>query len=122
MGSYEESQEYDVILAGGGTAACIVAGRLAEADPGLSILVVEQGPNNLGDPKIVNPAMFSTHLLPDSKTAIFHKGNREEALNGREPIVPSGGVLGGGSSINFMMYTRGMLPCVCCCLDWHGLR
>ncbi|KAL6405932.1 hypothetical protein AUP68_10749 [Ilyonectria robusta] len=26
-------QEVDVIIAGGGTAACVVAGRLAEADP-----------------------------------------------------------------------------------------
>lgn len=30
----------------GGTAGCIVAGRLAEADPNLSILVIERGPDN----------------------------------------------------------------------------
>jgi choline dehydrogenase-like flavoprotein len=41
----------------GGTAACVVAGRLAEADPGLSILVIEQGPNNLDVPTVVHPAL-----------------------------------------------------------------
>lgn len=108
MGSVEEKKEYDVILAGGGTAACIIAGRLAEADPSLSILVVEQGPNNLNDSTIVTPAVYLSHLQPTSKKTIFYKSNREEALNGREAVVPAGGVLGGGSSINFMMYTRGL--------------
>ncbi|KAK8913194.1 Alcohol oxidase [Metarhizium anisopliae BRIP 53293] len=106
MGSVEEKKEYDVILAGGGTAACIIAGRLAEADPSLSILVVEQGPNNLNDSTIVTPAVYLSHLQPTSKKTIFYKSNKEEALNGREAVVPAGGVLGGGSSINFMMYTR----------------
>jgi alcohol oxidase len=36
----------------------------------------------------------------------FYKSKASEALNGREAIVPAGGMLGGGSSINFMMYTR----------------
>lgn len=94
----------------GGTAACIVAARLAEADPKLEILVIEGGPNNHNEPSVVNPAFFLQHLLPTSKTAIFYKGNKSEKLAGREPIVPSGGMLGGGSSINFMMYTRAQRP------------
>lgn len=49
---------------------------------------------------------FLDHLHPTSKTAIFYKGNKSAQCAGREVIVPSGGVLGGGSSINFMMYTR----------------
>ncbi|OAA44194.1 alcohol dehydrogenase [Metarhizium rileyi] len=106
MGNFEEGKQYDVILAGGGTAACIVAGRLAEADPDLSILVVEQGPSNLNNPTIVTPAFYPFHLQPTSKVTVFYKSNKEEALHGREAIVPAGGVLGGGSSINFMMYTR----------------
>lgn len=90
----------------GGTAACIVAGRLAEADPSLSILVIEGGQDNRGVENIENPVFYLDHLLPTSKTAIFYKGNKSEKCAGREVIVPSGGVLGGGSSINFMMYTR----------------
>lgn len=87
----------------GGTAACVVAGRLAEADPGLSILVIEGGQDNYNVPNIVNPLMAYQHLLPTSKTALFYKAKASNHLAGREPIVPSGGTLGGGSSINFMM-------------------
>jgi alcohol oxidase len=90
----------------GGTAACVAAGRLARADPNLSILLVEGGPNNHNDPTITNPAMYLVHLLPTSKTTLFYEANAEEALNGRKAVVPAGGCLGGGSSINFMMYTR----------------
>lgn len=82
----------------------MVAGRLAAADPNLSILLIEGGADNHEVENVVNPVLYLEHLLPDSKTAIFYKGNKSEALAGREPIVPSGGTLGGGSSINFMMY------------------
>ena len=50
--------------------------------------------------------MYLVHLAPGSQTALFYEANAEEALNGRKAIVPCGGILGGGSSINFMMYTR----------------
>ncbi|KAI1174757.1 GMC oxidoreductase-domain-containing protein [Nemania sp. FL0916] len=102
----QDIEEVDVIIAGGGTAACIVAARLAEADPGLSILVIEGGRNNYGDPTVVTPGMFLAHLAPDSKTALFYQAIKSDHLAGRAPVVPSGGILGGGSSINFMMYTR----------------
>jgi choline dehydrogenase-like flavoprotein len=69
-------------------------------------LVIEGGANNYHVPSVIHPALFLTHLAPTSTTAIFYKGNRAKQLGDREPIVPSGGVLGGGSSINFMMYTR----------------
>lgn len=51
-------KEVDVIVAGGGLAGCVVAGRLAEADPKLQILVIEQGPNNYGLPEVVYPALY----------------------------------------------------------------
>ena len=84
----------------------MVASRLAEADPKLSILVIEQGLNNHNVPEVVHPALFPSNLLPDSKTALFWKGNKASQLADREPVVPSGGILGGGSSINWMVYTR----------------
>lgn len=88
----------------GGTAACVVAGRLAEADPGLSILVIEGGPDNYNVPNVVNPLLYYEHLAPTSKSTLFYKTNASKHLAGREAIVPAGGTLGGGSSINFMMY------------------
>ncbi|KAI1503991.1 GMC oxidoreductase-domain-containing protein [Biscogniauxia marginata] len=110
MGLYKsfdnDIEEVDIIIAGGGTAACVIAGRLTEADPGLSILVIEGGADNFNDPDIVTPAMCAKHLSPDSKTTMFYKAVRSQYLADRESIVPAGEVLGGGSSINFMMYTR----------------
>ncbi|KAF8667990.1 GMC oxidoreductase [Rhizoctonia solani] len=88
--------EFDIIFVGGGTTACVAAGRLAKSNPELDILLIEQGPNNYQDPQVVAPALFFS----------FWKGNKTAALNGRSPIVPTGRILGGGSSINFLMYTR----------------
>ncbi|TGO26448.1 hypothetical protein BPAE_0059g00180 [Botrytis paeoniae] len=99
-------QTVDIIFAGGGTAACVCAGRLAKANPDLRILLVEGGKNNFQDPSITTPAVYLSHLAPESKTALFYKGQPSQHLNNRSPIIPAGGLLGGGSSINFMMYTR----------------
>ena len=60
----------DVIFAGGGTAACVAAGRLAKANPDLKILLLEGGKNNYNDPTVVNPAVYLSHLAPDSETAL----------------------------------------------------
>ncbi|KAJ9646228.1 hypothetical protein H2204_000891 [Knufia peltigerae] len=110
MGLYTELPgdlyDVDVIVAGGGTAGCVVAARLAEADPNLRVLLIEQGQNNYERPEVVYPALFPGNILTDSKTALFWKGNKSVQLADREPIVPSGGILGGGSSINWMVYTR----------------
>jgi alcohol oxidase len=88
----------------GGTAACVLAGRLAEADPNLSLLLIEGGPSNYMKPEIYHPAFYLDHLAPNSQHTIFYQANKSPQLAGRAPIVPSGGCLGGGSSINFMVY------------------
>ena len=93
------------MLISGGTAGCIVAARIADADPGLSVLVIEGGSNN-DSPTIRFPALFQVNLMPGSKSSIFYQANQEKQLGDRQLTVPSGGVLGGGSSINLMMYSR----------------
>ncbi|KAJ1301181.1 hypothetical protein OPQ81_003592 [Rhizoctonia solani] len=103
----EHPVEVDIIFVGGGTTACVAAGRLAAANPQINILLIEQGPNNLNEPAVVTPGLFLTHLAPDSKTTLPWKGSKSAATGGREPMVMTGGLLGGGSSINFMMYSRG---------------
>ncbi|KAI1085397.1 GMC oxidoreductase [Whalleya microplaca] len=99
--------EVDVIIAGGGTAGCIIASRLAEADPTLSILVIEQGKNNFNLQSVIYPALFERNTMSGSDTTLFWKANKSPQLADREPIIETGGVLGGGSSINWMVYTRG---------------
>ncbi|KAG8699513.1 hypothetical protein FRC09_006575 [Ceratobasidium sp. 395] len=112
----EHPSEVDIIFVGGGTAACAAAGRLAAANPGLEILLVEQGPNNFNEPTVYIPAMVLAHLVPDSKSTLFWQGNKSDKIGGRGPIVASGGVLGGGSSVNFMMYAR---PAASDLEDWN---
>ncbi|KAH9891941.1 alcohol oxidase-like protein [Cubamyces lactineus] len=97
---------YDIIIAGGGTAGCVLAGRLAAADSNLSVLVIESGPITRDDPLHTQPARYMHHLRPGSATVKVHRGKESAALNGRSPLVPTGQCLGGGSSVNFTMYTR----------------
>ncbi|KAI1290632.1 alcohol oxidase-like protein [Xylaria venustula] len=110
MGLYNQLpdtvQEVDIIIAGGGTAGCVIASRLAEADPSLSILVIEGGPNNRNEPLIVHPAFFFANLAPGTRTIAFHASKKSQFLADRELVVPTASVLGGGSSVNFSLYSR----------------
>lgn len=72
----------------------------------MSILVIEGGQNNHNVPQVVYPALYLSHLKPTSKATLFYKSTKADQLAGREVVVASGGTLGGGSSINFLMYTR----------------
>ncbi|KAK5988794.1 Alcohol oxidase [Cladobotryum mycophilum] len=96
----------DVIIAGGGTAGCVIAARLSDANPNLSILVIEGGQNNYNDPSIIHPMLCSSHLMPNSKRSILYQAAKEVSVDNRELNVLSGGILGGGSSINLLTYSR----------------
>jgi len=87
----------------GGAAGCIVAGRLAVADPSLSILLIEWGRDNYNDLLVVNPGFWKLGLSPAVKHTINYVGNKSPQLADRNPVVPNGGILGGGSSINVLM-------------------
>ncbi|KAI9453456.1 alcohol oxidase-like protein [Lactarius psammicola] len=100
------NEEYDIVIAGGGTAACVIAGRLAAADANLRVLLLEAGPTTYNDPLHTHPLNFLSHLAPNSHTARMHVSQPSAALGNRTTIVPSGQCFGGGGSINFMMYTR----------------
>ena len=94
---------YDYIVVGGGTSGCLVAARLAEA--GHTVLVLEAGPDDR-NPLIRMPAGF-VKLLGVERYMWFYKSVPQAHLGGRTPIVPQGRVLGGGSSVNAMVYMRG---------------
>ncbi|KAG1870401.1 GMC oxidoreductase-domain-containing protein [Suillus tomentosus] len=98
--------EFDIVFAGGGATACVVAGRLAAYDPSLRILILEAGQHTLNKHIHVQPYQYPLNQAPTSTTVTFHMGNPSPSLNGRAPIVPSGRCVGGGSCVNFMAYTR----------------
>jgi hypothetical protein len=129
------NEEYDIIIAGGapsssplpstlplsdrgrstgGAAGCIVAGRLAAADPDLHILVLEAGPLTYNNPAHRHPARFLSHLAPGSRTVRVHASPPSAALGNRRALVPCGQCLGGGGSVN----------CTSCLsvLLWGGIR
>jgi choline dehydrogenase len=97
-------QEYDYIIAGGGSAGCVLASRLSE-DPGTRVLLIESGQRD-SDKYIHIPATFFK-VLEKGRDALFYSSEPEKGLNGRPSIVPQGHVLGGGSSVNAMVYIRG---------------
>lgn len=98
--------EFDIIVCGGGSAGCVVAGRLANLDHNLNVLLIEAGEDNINNPWVFRPAIYPRNMKLDSKTATFYESRPSKWLAGRKAVVPCANVLGGGSSINFMMYTR----------------
>ncbi len=97
-------QEYDYIIAGGGSAGCVLAARLSE-DSGSRVLLIESGQRDT-DKYIHIPATFFK-VLEKGRDALFYASEPEHGLNGRPSIVPQGHVIGGGSSVNAMVYIRG---------------
>ncbi|KAF5370974.1 hypothetical protein D9757_009895 [Collybiopsis confluens] len=100
------SAEYDIIFAGGGTTACVTAGRLASASPSLRILLLECGPSTEGKPEHIQPAHTLRHLAPGSNTIQFYVSPPSDYMAGRSAIGASGRCVGGGSSVNFALYNR----------------
>lgn len=87
-----------VVVYVGGTAACVIAGRLADADPTLQILILESGGHTQDDLAHLQPGRYLSHLAPTSTTVSFMTANAEDALGGRHVVVPCGNCVGGGSS------------------------
>ncbi|KAK8135939.1 putative alcohol oxidase [Apiospora sp. TS-2023a] len=104
MGSL--SEEFDIIVCGGGSCGCVVAGRLANLDHNLKVLLIEAGESNLNNPWVYRPGIYPKNMKLDSKTASFYESRPSPWLAGRKAVVPCAHILGGGSSINFLMYTR----------------
>lgn len=95
---------YDYIIVGGGSSGCVLANRLSE-DPRHTVLLIESGKWDT-DPWIHIPATFFK-VLGKGEAVHPYASEPDKGLNGRPSIVPQGNVLGGGSSVNAMIYIRG---------------
>ena len=96
--------EFDYIIVGGGTAGCVVATRLSE-DPHRRVLMVEAGPRDR-NPFIAIPGASAFTLAAQELN--WHRMTEPQAeLGGRSLYLAQGRVIGGSSSINGMVYTRG---------------
>ena len=95
--------EYDFIIVGGGSSGCVLANRLSE-DPNVKILLLEAGGKD-NHPYIHMPVGFSK-MTAGPRTWGFNTVPQKHA-NNREIPYAQGKVLGGGSSINAEIFTRG---------------
>ena len=96
--------EFDVIVAGGGSAGCALAGRLSE-DPSLRVCLLEAGGEGKG--VLVRAPIGASAMLPTKIGNWGYETVPQKGLNGRKGYMPRGKMLGGSSGINAMIYIRG---------------
>lgn len=97
-------KQFDCIIVGAGSAGCVMAARLSE-DPNLRVLLIEAGPS---DRRLeVQMPMAWTSAAANPAIGWGYATAPEPHANNRQIPQPRGRVLGGTSSINGMMYTRG---------------
>lgn len=95
---------YDYVVAGGGTAGSVLAGRLSE-DPEVRVLLLEAGRSDR-HPLIHVPAGFAKLTAGPFQWGFTSVPQRHG--NGRRIPLPQARVLGGGGSINAQVFTRGV--------------
>lgn len=101
--------EYDYIVVGAGSAGAAVAGRLAEQDPKLKVLLLEAGDSDDVLQIKIPAAAIKLQRNPETDWCYLTEpqthahGNME----GARGCWPRGKVLGGCSSLNYMLFVRG---------------
>src|SRR5713101_2654367 len=106
IGSHAMSEHFDFVIVGGGSAGAVIASRLSE-DPSCRVALIEAGDR---PPAVSSMPIACAAMQRDPATDWMYTADPGKAglgLNGRRIPVPRGKMLGGSSSINYMMYVRG---------------
>jgi choline dehydrogenase len=94
---------YDFVVCGAGSSGSVVARRLAE-NPDVSVLLVEAGGDD-NVPSVTQPGQWVTNIGTERDWGFQSQPNFR--VNDRSIPFSMGKVLGGGSSINLMVWARG---------------
>ncbi|KAJ7579810.1 alcohol oxidase [Mycena floridula] len=99
-------QDYDFVVVGGGTAGNVIANRLTE-DPEIAVLVLEAGGSNEDAPLTRIPGIAADFEISINTYDWNYTISPQPGLNGATAKYHRGFILGGSSSVNGMLYTRG---------------
>jgi choline dehydrogenase len=99
----DQSETYDYVVVGAGSAGCVLAARLSE-DPSVRVLLLEAGGDDRVD-EIMIPAAFSKQFR--TRLDWGYSTQEQKHAQGRRLYWPRGKALGGSSSMNAMIYIRG---------------
>lgn len=97
-------EQFDYVVVGGGSSGCVMAARLSE-NPKNKVLLIESGRRD-DNRWIKIPATFFK-VVEEGRDVVPYAGESNPSLNGRPNVVLQGHVIGGGSSVNAMLYVRG---------------
>ena len=100
----QNSETFDFIVVGGGSAGCVLAYRLT-ASGRHRVLLLEAGPNDR-HPWLHIPLGFGK-LFNNRRFNWCYETEPQPECHNRKVIAPRGKVLGGSSSINGLIYIRG---------------
>jgi len=96
---------FDYVIVGAGSAGCVLANRLS-ADPSVRVCLLEAGPTD--DFELIHtPGAFGFFMFSKKYDWSFDAKPDPTVRNGEPIFCPRGKTLGGSSSINGMVYTRG---------------
>ncbi|KAK4701635.1 hypothetical protein P7C70_g4599, partial [Phenoliferia sp. Uapishka_3] len=101
----DSASTFDYIIVGGGTAGLVLANRLSGDERNFSVLVIEAGEDPRGIPMIEDPNQMIQ--LAFSKQHSWNWPTSNQTVGGKRHNILGGKVLGGSSSINGMVWTRG---------------
>ncbi|KAB8264675.1 hypothetical protein BDV32DRAFT_135116 [Aspergillus pseudonomiae] len=92
-------QPYDHIIVGAGIGGLVLASRLSE-DGTTTVLLVEAGPNHMGDPRIDTPGLLGA-MFGDPGFDWDYLTEPQVHANNRQMGQPRGRMVGGSSALNF---------------------